>query len=345
MADSDSWILSRDFIFAGIGFDKKRKGLKRMNEFDSNYWKHASEMASYAKQRTESGLQILANTCIADEICTLRKSPCEHNVATFLMEEDARVWEIKARIYKHRATDFEPAQNTPFAYPTLGINNTAIMAERRDPKLMSEFRGKITDHYNMQCPTSNNCIWDIVSNRYIGGCYLETTQLFSRKYNQTTMTAIFGPKASEDLFSALNGLLMGITCEDAFEGGILAIVPDIDDPTSKIEVVLWQSQSFREYKVRIFDNGQPDMCDIPFDIYCNGDEDIILSVELRDLNDWKLKFPTPSRPAERYLFFRYCCHILRRVWHITNYNTATPKAQLGTWLWGATGKYVPRDQM
>ncbi|CAE7202182.1 hypothetical protein P3342_010810 [Pyrenophora teres f. teres] len=125
------------------------------------------------------------------------------------------------------------------------------------------------------------------------------------------MTAIFGPEASQDLFSASNGHL--VTFEDEMESGIVVIVPDINDPTSKTEVASWTSQEPREYKIRIFDNGQPEMGHAPID--------------------------------KRYLFFRYCCHILRRVWHTTDYNTAIPKAQLLTCLWGATGKYVPHDQM
>ncbi|CAA9964573.1 DUF1841 domain containing protein [Pyrenophora teres f. maculata] len=213
------------------------------------------------------------------------------------------------------------------------------MAGRRDPELLSKFRSMIIARYGLQDPTCIDYIWDIFSNGYMLRSRHKTTQLFSWKHTQSTMTAIFGPEASQDLFSASNG--HPVTFEDEMESGIVVIVPDINDPTSKTEVASWQSQDPREYKIRIFDNGQPEMGHAPIDSHYTGG----VYIKLRDLNDWKLKFQTNSRPTERYLFFRYCCHILRRVWHTTDYNTAIPKAQLLTCLWGATGKYVPHDQM
>ena len=157
------------------------------------------------------------------------------------------------------------------------------------------------------------------------------------------MTAIFGPEARDELFSASNRLLLPTSIEAQFDSGMLTIVPAIKDPTSKAEVALWQNHNPHEYKINVFDDGRPALDKVPLNRNSTGG----VALAFRDLHDRKLVFRGNFRPRARYLYFHYCCQVLRHAWNRGANAKSVPnmEEQKGVFAWGTVGKYMAQDQM
>ncbi|KAL2013900.1 hypothetical protein VTN00DRAFT_1425 [Thermoascus crustaceus] len=108
--------------------------------------------------------------------------------------------------------------------------------------------------------------------------------LFAYMHGQDTMDAIFGKTQPPELFSPRNELILAKYVEDVFDLGKIVIVPDLPNRPTTVELLAWLKQEPWEW---------------------------------RDLDNKRLEFLTPFRPAARYLYFRYCMQVLRRAWQQT----------------------------
>jgi hypothetical protein len=73
-------------------------------------------------------------------------------------------------------------------------------------------------------------------------------------------------------------------------------------------VQLWINSDPRDYKFKIFD-GNHKALDWNATTDPSGQD-----VTFRQLDGRKLQFPSGGRPRARYLYFHYCCQILRQAW-------------------------------
>jgi len=343
--------LDYQLLKTNTGFKKIKTTLKTRTSFDSYYWDQATEMATLRKTRSQLELHIAANDCVAaghgseeDFMSTTTARP---------IQEQLQFWETKRKIYQSRALELKTTGHPEwssrrtfmqlFTSSPLGLNIKESIAGRRDSKLQVTFRRDIIQEYGLASPNIPKYVWSIFSQRYEPVQHFTVSRIVAWKHGQEMMTAIFGPDSKEELFSASNGLLLPTVIEEQFDSGMLAIVPAIKDPTSKAEVSLWQSQDPREYKIKIFDGGRSTLDGIAMEYLTTGGT----VVKFRDLDGMKLKFLGNFRPRARYLYFHYCCQVLRYVWNKGAHEKSihTMAEQKGIFAWGTVGKYMAQDQM
>ena len=333
-------------------FKKLKQNLKPETSFDSYYWEQAMEMATLGRTSSQIELYRAANKYMAagqgseeDFMNTPTARP---------LQEQLKVWETKRNIYRTRAIELKKSSKNPegrtcrvfmqlFTSSPLGLNIKETIAGRRDTKIQVDFRKEIIQRYGLASPNIPKFLWNLVSQRYEPASSFTASHIVAWRHGQEMMTAIFGPEAQDELFSAANGLLLPNGIEEEFESGMMAIVPAIKDPTSKAEVTLWQSQEPREYKFKIFDDGRSTLDDIPLDPSTTDG----VALRFRDLHDRKLSFPGKFRPRARYLYFHYCCQVLRYAWNKGAHAKSVPTMveQKGMFAWGTVGKYMAQDQM
>ncbi|CAE7023208.1 hypothetical protein HRS9139_00840 [Pyrenophora teres f. teres] len=344
-----------DFQLFKIQRDLKKiqSDLKPKTSFDSEYWAQAMQMASLGGTKSQLELHKAANNYVAagqgseeDFMNTQYARP---------IQEQVKVWETRQKIYQSRAIELRAGSKNPerrtrhvfmqlFTSSPLGLNIKEAIAGRRESKLQSNFKSEIIRRYDLTSSHPRDYLWSIFSQRYEDADNFTASHIVAWKHGQEMMTAIFGPDAKEDLFSASNGLLLPTKIEKQFDNGLLAIVPAIKDATSKAEVTLWLNQEPREYKMKVFDDGRQTLDSIAFEDYTSGS---VVYVTFRDLHDRKLRFRNNFRPRARYLYFHYCCQVLRNAWSkgANAKSVATMEDQKGVFAWGTVGKYMAEDQM
>ena len=167
--------------------------------------------------------------------------------------------------------------------------------------------------------------------------------IFPYSHGQEQMTSIFGEDARDEMFSPRNGLILPDFVELNFDNGRIAIVPDIKDLSSKSEMMRWNVSEPREYRWKIFMNSPKEFLDGPA-----GEDENGKTFTFRQLDGRRLLFPKGcnARPRARYLYFHYCCQILRQVWK------ADAKGKLdilvqqdGLLAWGTVGKYIASNHL
>ncbi|KAA8616719.1 HNH endonuclease [Pyrenophora tritici-repentis] len=164
------------------------------------------------------------------------------------------------------------------------------------------------------------------------------------RHGQEMMTAIFVLDAKGELFSASNGLMLPTLVEEQFDNGMMAIVPAIKNPSSKAEVALWLNQEPRKYKINFFDNARRALDE---DVYDDMSSGKAVPVKFRDLHNQELHFRGNFRPRARYLYFHYCCQVLRNAWSkgANVKSLSTMQGEHRVFAWGTVGKYMAEDQM
>jgi hypothetical protein len=151
------------------------------------------------------------------------------------------------------------------------------------------------------------------------------------------MDEIFGKIRPKELFSTRNGLLMHRNIELYFDAGVFIIIPDV--PSLKTQQIReWLTGDIRNFKIRIIDSTF-----VHLDRPISGDSDL----KWIDLNDRKLEFLSPHRPAARYLYFHYCLQILRRSWKAGAGEKAAVilSKEFGNAVWATPGRYVGRRML
>lgn len=147
------------------------------------------------------------------------------------------------------------------------------------------------------------------------------------------MSAIFGTEHPE-LFDPKNGILIHNQVEEKFETGLLAIVPDIQDNPTAEQVVQWQEQEPKEYKLKIIDRDPAKLNRIIPEL---GE------TTWKDLDGKKLDFRSEFRPRARYLYWNFCLQILRLAFWERHKGSVLREQELGKPFWGSPGKYVKRN--
>lgn len=217
----------------------------------------------------------------------------------------------------------------------LGIKNTG--AGERDKKIQGDFRNKMFEVYGSRHPTED-WAWCPIISEWFPKSDTRASHLFAYMHGQDTMDAIFGKTQPPELFSPRNGLILAKYVEDVFDSGKIVIVPDLPNRLTTVELLAWLKQEPREYRTRIIDTTWDQL-----------DRKIhpITSLRGRDLDNKRLEFLTPFRPAARYLYFHYCMQVLRRNWQQNSDGGASHvlRNETGKPYWGTPGRYLPRNML
>ncbi|KAF2144233.1 uncharacterized protein K452DRAFT_345721 [Aplosporella prunicola CBS 121167] len=131
-------------------------------------------------------------------------------------------------------------------------------------------------------------------------------------------------EAHNNIWSPSNGLLMTKSLETAFNNRHLAIVPDSKDQDALNVVVLTTNEQHLNYKV-CEDDGKP--------------------VLLRDLDNTRLQFLTPTRPAKRHLYALALYTVFaRRRTAVDGWETDRDRVTSGKY-WGPSGSLIPKSSV
>ena len=152
------------------------------------------------------------------------------------------------------------------------------------------------------------------------------------------MNAIFEATDSPELFSPRNGLLVSLQIEDAFDKGLMIIVPRLPNNPSTAEISLWNLSSPKEYKIRIID---------PESKMYNKRIRLEYPQTWKDLDGTNVEFRNSFRPRARYIYFHYCVQMLRHAWREPQRpeESLTKKKPGSSSYWGTPGRYLPRNML
>lgn len=227
----------------------------------------------------------------------------------------------------------------------LGILGTGAGTRERDDQ--QRFRQRLVKSYAAgysDSKKSDQFLWCPVLKKYLPSEFAVAAHLFSWAHGQDTLNAIFGPSLEDELFSPLNGMIVSKQFEKIWDKGFLAIVPDVKDDATDQELESWEKSNPKEYKVRILD---PDNKIGKFQIEPSAPGEP-KGKTWNDLDGSRLKFLNNFRPRARYLYFHFCCQLLRAAWS----DAYTPSKvgrrilqQSGTRFWGTRGRYISRNEI
>ncbi|KAI9367333.1 hypothetical protein BJX61DRAFT_528943 [Aspergillus egyptiacus] len=164
-----------------------------------------------------------------------------------------------------------------------------------------DFRSRLFKYYQSVRPDHPEQGWCPVTHAWVDIHQLTTSAIFPWKHGLEIMDTIFGEIRPQELVSPRNGIVMHKAIRQAFDIGVLAIVPDLKDSQKPKE---WANQKSPEYKIRIIDQTWEML----------HQEIYLLGIRWKDLDGRRLEFRGSVRPAPRYLFYHYCVQILRCSW-------------------------------
>jgi hypothetical protein len=225
-----------------------------------------------------------------------------------------------------------------FTTPALSLE-LGLGQGRRPTTEQSSFRQNLIKAYDA-AHYSKGLVWCPITGDWRDDTTATASQIFSCRHGQDTMVALFGKSSKNEMFSPKNGLILANQVEGLFESGLFVIVLDIEDETQN-SIEKWNKQSPKEYKLRLI-NPQ----------HNNAQYRVMLDKE-GTWSDWdgrKLKFRNNFRPRARYLYFHYCCQMLRYAWSSNKYKPAADKPTplrhgLKKHFWGPPGRYLPRTML
>jgi len=122
--------------------------------------------------------------------------------------------------------------------------------------------------------------------------------------------------------------------EERFDNGMFVIVPDVPESATEAELDAWSISDPKEYKIKILDPTSAKM----MELYSAS------KGTWASLDGKRLEFRSSFRPRSRYLYFHYCCTILRKSWH-QNDHWNTLKRELGNRVWATSGRYLSKAQI
>lgn len=221
-----------------------------------------------------------------------------------------------------------------FTTSKLGLGITSTGAGKRKGEVQTEFRKSLIDSYGCKHP-DEKWLWCPILKAWQTPVTTKAAHFFAYMHGQEVMEAIFGPTASEELFSPCNGMIVSIDVEDILDKGFMVIVPRISDDPSAAEVSLWNFSNPKEYKIRIIDRD------------CKTYNQLISPnspQKWKDLDGTSVEFLNDFRPRARYIYFHYCVQMLRHAWREPRPGESLKK-QLGKVFWGTPGKYIPRNML
>ncbi|CAN9380064.1 unnamed protein product [Alternaria alternata] len=343
-----------NLLDARRNFDKKKKHLKPSKSFDSNFWSEATEYAVMGRSVSRLELQRAVMEYVRDGKGSEKEFRQSERARA--LEEEAKAWALEERIFSKRVDELKVTGEERslrrsfmqlFTSSPLGLEIKNALAGKRNSSMQSNFRKGLLKDQSQGHPDSvgrRDFYWNIVSWNYEPSTRLQASHIFPYKVGQEMMTAVFGSEAENELFSSHNGLLLPTEIENQFDSGMIAIVPDIKDLKSKTEVQAWVNSNPREYKFKIFLDDERLQLDWPATTDENNQW-----LSFRQIDGRKLKFPNgcKNRPRARYLYFHYCCQILRLAWRLgAKAGGSLPifLKEQGIFAWG-TGKYMAHNML
>jgi hypothetical protein len=223
-----------------------------------------------------------------------------------------------------------------FTTSKLGLGITFTGAGRRDTSEQSEFRSQLIKVYDSNSPnTISDSLWCPITKEWWRKGDCTAAHLFGYMHGQAAMDAIFGPANPPELFSPSNGLIMSSAAEELFDDGIFVIIPTLPDDPSEEEIKAWNQSNPKDYKVKILDMANPRVKKL-ISPYSNK--------IWRDLDNEVLEFRSSFRPRARYLYFHYCCQILKKSWKEKSQGQIL-KEEFGKLYWATPGRYMRRNML
>lgn len=218
-----------------------------------------------------------------------------------------------------------------------GLNITVTAgAGRRNSRMQSNFRQNLIDVSKSHHPDPElDTMWCPI--RRIWTYDVRAAHLFAYHHGQEMMTSIFGVDAIGELFSTRNGIIMSAPAEERFDKGLFVLVPDVDS-TSQHSVDIWNASTPKEYKIRVLNKDDP-LMQRAFTI--DGPKQ---KEKWIDLDGRRVAFRSDHRPRARYLYFHYCCSVLRRSWN-HNQHWDHLRNEIKNNLWATPGPYLRKAML
>ena len=321
--------------------DSKKK-LKAQSSFDSDYWVRRTNIAEkeveHARLQNRISVRDFMKTGGGTEqewVKTLEARKLFEQEKSYVSEQ---------RIYSRQAQELKilPGQKQKnmrrafmqlFTTSPSGLGISTRMG-RRDTSEQSNFRKALIEASNAAHPT-NEAVWCPVLSKWVAADYSTAAHLFSYKHGQAMMDAIFGREkgADPELFSPKNGLIMDTRAEKKFDKGLFTIVPLVSDEPSDAETAAWHASDPKMYKIRVTDPKAAGM---------SAEIDVGDPRTWNDLDGEELSFRNNFRPRARYVYFMYCCTMLRCSWQ--NQKEAL-KGELGKKYWGTGGRFMRKSML
>ena len=334
------------------------KKLKPHNSFDSEYWNAAADNIDLRLKRNEVLSQVREYKWLKDD----RARTLEEWQASRVYDE----FSSERTILHHKASSFRSQAER---LSTEGDDGEAQAARRafisffvearsgldvkatqnpRDDSAQSNLRTTIIQDYNLasHIAADRDLKWDVILGRMAHERDMTASHLFAQRHGKNAMKAIFGAGAENDLYSSYDGLLLSKKVEDMLEDGFFVIVPDIDDDATPEARLQWRESEPKGYKLRFLDK--------PTEKWVPGggtaenhryNRRLDATTFWRDLDGKSLEFRSSFRPRVRYLYFLFCCNILRFVWRYKEKTPELLEPELGRFFWGTYGKYMKRKMI
>ena len=316
---------------------KRKDDLRFPLGFDTAYWTARREITEKELELNELE-QKISKESMRDKTRDFAESKEGQKL---VLQEDAlrldiRLFEAQAeKKSKEEKFSLQKAFAENFLRSSMGLGLKTSRGTR-STSVQSSFRADFIARMGY-CDPDNVVphLWCPITSGYWTENTMRASHLFPWKGGEASMEAIFGlsPSGNSEMFTAENGMLWCDGAEQVFEAGQFVIVPDIDDEPTLEQVETWEASHPKQYKIRIFEPTHPMM------------QSKISGFSLRkwaDLDNERVTFKTDFRPRARYLYFAYCCAMLRRSYQGHHY--ANSKAELGKRLWGIPGRYM-RERM
>lgn len=182
-------------------------------------------------------------------------------------------------------------------------------------------------------PATRNNYWCPILQRYTS--LVVTAHLFSAVHGQADMDAIFGPMERSELFAPENGIIISGFVEQAFDCGLMAIVPDISNDAPLECINAWVKNAPKEYKIRIISQSHP------FARLYVAD----LARTWGSLDGQRLNFKATFRPRAQYLFFHYCVQLLRWTWSESFPSRRVRDENLDKPVWTILSRHVKKGML
>lgn len=325
-----------------LRISNSKKKLKAQSSFDSDYWVRRTNIAESEVEHARLQKRISVRDFMKTGGGTEQewvKTP----EARKLFEQE-KSYASEQRIYSRQAENLRvlPGQRQKnmrrafmqlFTARPCGLGISTGMG-RRDSSEQSDFRKALVEASNAAHPT-DEAVWCPVLSKWVAVDYSTAAHLFSYKHGQAMMDAIFGREegADPELFSPRNGMIMDTRAEKKFDKGLFTIVPLVSDKPSEAETAAWHASDPKRYQIRITDAKAPGM---------SAKIDVGDPRTWNDLDGKEVSFRNHFRPRARYLYFVYCCTMLRCSWQ--NQKEAL-KGELGKNYWGTGGHFMRKSML
>lgn len=286
-----------------------RKRLKPQASFSSDYWFQRTSLAKKLQSRADFkrkiSLRDFKTSDGGDEQAWLDTPEAKkliiemktHNLEERLCEKQAKRLETEP---SQHGKSLRRCFMQMFTISPLGLGAKNTGMGKRDTRAQSSFRKELIRVSNAAHPNPREqLLWCSITNRYHDEGIMTAAHIFAYRNGQEMMTAIFGAEDPPELFSPRNAILMHSKAEEAFDKGLLLIVPYVPND-SPAEIQRWHQNEPKEYRIRVCEPNAPMM-----QYVIPGD-----TRTWKDLDGSRLEFKGSSRPRARYLYFHYCMTML-----------------------------------